>query len=300
MRALAFGILSIVLVARFAKSQKQVDSFILAYVLGSVVSVAGIFLSYIVGQHYFRDAIRYSASGLDPNDLGVILSLSIPMTWYLIIKHKNQAVKAALMIYSLLCIFTIILTASRGAFLALLVALLVIPWTFLKMSTRVKIFFGLSIIILAYCILFFVPQNTMNRVLQIPNDLQTTDLNERTVIWSDAGKVFVQHPYFGVGAGGFKTAVGKYMEVPAVAHNTLLSILTEEGVVGAAIFFMILAMLLFFIANLPELERKIWSVIILVWFVGTASLTWDFYLQTYIVFAIIAAQYFLLRAKDEI
>jgi O-antigen ligase len=106
-------------------------------------------------------------------------------------------------------------------------------------------------------------------------------------------KVLKQHPILGVGSGAYPKAVEPWLGVPKVAgfqyvaHNTFLSVLVECGLVGFAIFALLLATLLLYIWTMQSLERFLWLVVSASWAVGVLTLTWEHYKPTWLIMAMI-------------
>lgn len=292
LKILLTGVLAIILIFGLAKTERKTTGLFAAYILGSLVSVIGIFIAFYHNQFYMMN-FRFSAYGLDPNDLAVMLSLAVPMSLYAAIKQNNLVKKILYILFIPLVIPAILLTASRGGFLAFIPSLLIIPWLFLKIPKKLKIIIIMFIIIGSYGILLFVPDQTFNRIIKLPQNLEAGDFNIRQQIWAASVPIIESHPVIGVGAGAFRVVVAKQLGEERVTHNTLLSILAEEGIIGLLIFSAILVLLILSIIKLPDLERKVWTIILSTWFVGTASLTWDFRLHTWLIIGMLANCIFL-------
>jgi O-antigen ligase len=75
-----------------------------------------------------------------------------------------------------------------------------------------------------------------------------------------------------------------------VAHNTFLSILAENGLIGFSIFLTFYGLLIVCIMKMPADLRKLWFVMISVWTIGVLTLTWEHRKPTWLLFALILAQ----------
>src|SRR5205823_736208 len=122
----------------FARERSDQDRLMLAYCLGALVAIAQVAYNFSAGVEYYDASTvstvreftrlnhsRYAVSGFDPNDCGVTLALGIPMAWHLFVNGRG-AVRLIAAYVPAACI-AILLTASRGAFLSMVVALLIVP-----------------------------------------------------------------------------------------------------------------------------------------------------------------------------
>ncbi len=269
-----------------------------AYVLGTCVS--GIDTLYRYLSHQESAYQRYAGARLDANDLGLIMALSIPVSYYLLIESKGKIV----WFYTLQLVLagtTVLLTASRGAALATLVALAIVPLTHARLTTRQRIAVLLTASLLAYGALAFVPSTSWDRLSTVPNEFAQGTLTGRTVIWKAGWELFRAHPFLGIGANAFRLIVSRVLAEPIhpddygrppapPAHNTFLSVLVEQGVIGFALFCALLGVLALSLRALPPLKQKLWIVCLGVWVVGVSSLTWEVRKPTWFFLGLLMAQ----------
>ena len=275
----------------FIKSEQQISSLMKAYLLGGLVSIVGIFTAFLLGMTYeMAFTVRYSAIGFDPNDLALSIGLGIPMAWSIISAGKRKAMDLLYFLYIPLCIAAVFLTGSRGAFVSVLIAILIIPLINFKQSFWLKVLLVFTLVATVYLSIYFLPPELFERFCGIPRELESGSLAQRSYIWQAGWNVFQEHPIFGVGAGAFYSSVNKFFGGMIVSHNAFISILTEEGIVGFIFFVLMLVGLITRIKKMPVLQRNIWFVIIFIWMVGASSLTWDYYRQTWFLFGLTAAQ----------
>jgi O-antigen ligase len=269
-----------------------------AYILGTFVS--GVDTIYLFLTHHESAYQRYAGAGLDANDLGLMMALSIPISYYLLLRSKGWKS----WIYRLQLVLagsTIILTASRGAALASLVALAIIPLTSSSLPGRKRIAVLLTVPLLVCAAALFAPETSWERLSTTPTEFEHGTLTGRTVIWKAGWEIFRAHPFLGVGANAFRPIVARVLAEPIrldqqayppapPAHNTFLSVLVEEGVVGLAIFCALLWVLAASIRAMPKLPRRLWTLTLVVWMVGVSSLTWEMRKPTWLLFGLIVAQ----------
>jgi O-antigen ligase len=285
-----FQLLAMVwLIWELASQEREQTRLMQAYVLGTYVSGIDTLYRYLFHLE-FKLTERYFSTGFNANDLALVMALSIPVSYYLAIQSKGLMV----WVYRLQLVLagtTILLTASRDGFLAGLVALAVVPWTFAGLTQPQKIANILIVAVLVCSGLIFVPASSWKRLSTIPKELDSGTLDERTVIWQAGWEVFREHPFCGVGAGAFRYSVTPSLSVPLVAHNTFLSVLVEEGVIGFGLFFALTGLLLVSAWEMPPLAHKLWVVTLGVWGVGVCGASWELQKPTWFFFSLLMAQW---------
>ena len=267
-----------------------------AYVFGTFVS--GIDTCYLFLSHQESVYQRYAGAKLDANDLGLIMALSIPMSYYLLIQNHGRMVWVY-RVQLILAGTTILLTASRGATLATVVALTIIPLTQARLGGRQKVALLLTVILLLGGILYFVPETSWERLATVPAEFEQGTFTGRTIIWKAGWEIFRAHPFFGIGANAFRVMVSRELAEPIrmgeadpapPAHNTFFSVLVEQGVLGFAVFCGILGALAVSLKGMPPFPQRLWIVSLAVWVVGVSSLTWEMRKPTWFFFGLLMAQ----------
>jgi O-antigen ligase len=240
-----------------------------AYVLGTFISSIDTAHRYL--SHRETVYQRYAGAGFNPNELALIMALSIPISYYLLIESKGWIA----WIYRLQLVLagtTVVLSASRGGGVASLVALAVVPLTYARL-TRPQIIANILMVgVLVWAGLVFVPATSWERLSSIPEEFSQGTLNGRTVIWKAGLDVFSAHPFLGVGPGGFTESL-RHMPYPQSAHNTYLSVLVEEGVIGFGFFCAWIAVVALSVKEMPPLPQKLWIVFLGAWVVGVSVCT---------------------------
>jgi len=278
-----------------SRAQQQIR-LMQAYVLGTFIS--GIDTVYKFLSHQESAYQRYAGANLNANDLGLIMALSIPVSYYLLIQTKGWMA----WVYRLQLVLagtTILLTASRGATLATLVALPIVPLTQARLTSRQRIALLLTVSFFVCGALLFVPATSWERLSTTPNELTHGTYTGRTVIWRAGWEIFRAHPFFGIGANAFRLVVCRVLAEPIrldehdpaqPAHNTFLSVLVEQGVIGFAVFCALLGVLALSLRALPPFPQRMWIVCMAVWIVGVSSLTWEIQKSTWFFFGLLMAQ----------
>jgi O-antigen ligase len=250
-----------------------------AYVAGAAVSSALTILRFAQGlETYYR---RYAATGFEPNDLGLTVALSIPLSLHLALRGRGPlrwVWRGAVA----LAIAAILLSASRTALVVSFAGFLYPVWTWRKSDLSQKVSFLMLFGLLVLGPLYLAPGSSRQRLSTLLAEATTGTLHNRKQIWKAGLKVFLlERPLLGVGAGGYPEAVRPRLGTPAiaghqyVAHNTFLSVLVESGLIGCGLFAATILVLAAFVWMMPFTERALWSVMLLVCGVGVTTLTWE-------------------------
>ncbi|HXF94550.1 MAG TPA: O-antigen ligase family protein [Gemmatimonadales bacterium] len=281
------------LIWEIAWSPERQRALLQAYVLGVCVAALATIHNYWAGSVWLSEGAyetsRFAALKQDPNELGVILALGLPMAWYLGLAGAQRPLAWLWRLYLPLGLTGILLTASRAAFLTALVALGIVPWTLGRVRLRTKaVLYALavgSLLLAAH----FVPDASLKRIQSTRADIEAGYFGGRIYIWLAGLQVAREHPLAGVGAGAFGPAVAPTLHREMASHQTLLEILVEQGVVGLLLFLAMVASVVAPLRHLPVLERRLWLVVLASLALGSLSLHLAYRKQFWFVFGLLAA-----------
>ena len=159
--------------------------------------------------------IQYVGIFNDPNDLGLLFVLTLPMAVYLSSGGSWFGIKRLFWLTAaVLLLYGIYLTDSRGAMLAVALILGVYLWRRRGFVTAALL--GSTVLV---------------GMLLLPSRLQDLSPGEesasgRVDAWYEGFQMFISHPLFGVGAGNFTDY--NYL----TAHNSFVLVLAETGFFG--------------------------------------------------------------------
>jgi hypothetical protein len=249
------------LVWEFAETVEDLRDLLRAYVAGSwvlaILTVANLASPEAAGQ------IRFMAEGQDPNDVARFLDLGFPMAALLLDSESTAAGKLFSFGYLPAGLVGVLLTASRSGFLAALVALGGCGLLLARTRARGWLAGAFALPVIAAGFWFMVPHETLERITTIPEQLQGGDLNYRLNIWQAGWQAFVQAPFLGSGAGTFVHAARLAPE--DTAHNTLLSIAVEGGIVGVMLAAAIVAVSARSVTEVRGPIRTAFAAAVLTW-----------------------------------
>ncbi len=177
--------------------------------------------------------------------------------------------------------------------MASVIALSLIVWTAPLLSGKQKIFLSAAAILATIAGIFLVPAASLERLGTLGSEVRTGTLNGRTVIWQAGWNAFSHTPFLGVGAGAYSETIAPILGRPfgtlPVAHDTYLSVLVEDGLIGFALFVAIVSTLVRNAAHMPWLPRRLWYTLLATWGTAVLSLTWENRKPTWFFFGLLAA-----------
>ena len=185
---------------------------------------------------------RGTGTFISPNNLSGFLEMILPLGLAYTITSRMKALPKILTGYaSLVIIAGIIVTVSRGSWLATAIALLIFFVILLFHHThRAPAMVLLGIIIIGS--LFFGPRNVffMSRIKELTPDKAGVTGGGRYLIWDAALKLWHENVWWGIGPAHFNYRFGKYrpeliQASPDRVHNDYLNTLTDWGIVGTVL-----------------------------------------------------------------
>ncbi|MBK8859265.1 MAG: O-antigen ligase family protein [Opitutaceae bacterium] len=186
---------------------------------------------------------RASGSFGIPNSLAALLLLLLPASVALTLRPGATAVQRVGFGYlAASYLFGLVLTASRGAWIAL--ALILLGWPLMagqrSRAWRVSRF-GLAVAVLVVTgVTAYLAMPTLRNRFEA----MVHEAGERTrpIMWRGAWQLFREQPVWGSGAGSYNVAFEKHRPAhfqldSQWAHNDYLNTLSDYGAVGFGLFF---------------------------------------------------------------
>ncbi len=253
-------------------TQKRIRGLIAAYVFGCCVPAIATIVLYLRAGDTLR---RFSAGGHDPNDLAMTFALAVPIAWYLALTTRGPLLRWLFRGYLPLGLLATALTGSRGGVLASVVALLVIPLT-MRLSVGRLVGAVASLGLCGALLVVYVPTKVMARLSTTGTEIEDQRLGGRFTLWRAGAHAFVHRPVMGYGVGGFVRSITPELGDRAqVAHNSFLSVLVEEGLIGLCLYTTMLFSVYASIRRLPRLERRFALVMFATLLAAMMPLTWE-------------------------
>jgi len=164
-------------------------------------------------QLYRGERVRYLGVFNDPNDMGMLLLITIPMIFYLLRNSKNIVIKFVWISVLGAILYGIYLTGSRGTLLGFLA--IIFAYAFFKLSRGLAI---LSVIIVLPLALAATQLSTISS-----DDASSAG---RVDAWGEGIRMLKANPLLGVGHGMFKD------HHDIAAHSSYVEVFSETGLIG--------------------------------------------------------------------
>jgi hypothetical protein len=207
----------------------------------SVIAITGISLfNGQILQNAEQDMSRLMGAGHgvfeNPNDLAIGIAMVFPLCFMFLMRSRGFLFKALWATFLLLLARTVLMTYSRGGFVALVVAVLFILYEFGIRGRRPQLFayVGVAVVLL---LIFAGPANYGKRFATIfsPDSDETGSAQARRELLILSLQLTAKHPIFGIGPGNFPIVSGVWL----TTHNTFTELSAEAGVPAIILFLVI-------------------------------------------------------------
>lgn len=224
------------------KNRKDLIKLIKIIILSSVLPLVLAIYQYFTGQGLTVPletvSNRLMGTFVHPNLFAYFLIIPIMLSLLIIVKkdwkNKIHIQPISLSILTLLLLFSLLLTFTRGAWLALFVGLLIVG----VLKYR-KILVVAGVVAL---FLYITISPIQTRINEIPNNYNTVQW--RMDYWEKSINQVKQKPLLGYGAGMGKNIIrrekGYNQETEIAIHNDYIKIVLENGLLGFLSFIIII------------------------------------------------------------
>lgn len=194
------------------------------------------------GEH-FRTRV-YSVL-MSPNELGAYMALMTPLVFGLFMYEQHRVRKWMYGFGSLVCLATLLFTFTRGAWVALGLAVIIVAVLFER-----RLLIPLAVVIV---IAFFVPSIHIRfmHLLSPVYYLKSATEGGRLARWMQAFDHLAPNPLFGAGLGRYGGLVAVDFHLGIYSDNFYAKTLGESGIIGLVLF------LSLHIALIREVIRKV-------------------------------------------
>jgi O-antigen ligase len=234
--------------------------------LGAFVAAIWTALQFWVDFTYFPQGPNPASTFVNRNFFAEFVVCTLPFSTLLLLRARMSAAVAVLALTTGFNLVAIMMTGTRSAQLAFIAMLLVLPvvvwryrsqWTWSQWSRQTRLMM-LGTLLGTVLVLGLIPtgnpkliaespsattpfQRTLARTQSMTETAEYTQrsFSMRVTMWMATARMIAANPLTGVGAGAWEVAIplyqseGSQLETDYYAHNEILQLLAEYGLVGA-------------------------------------------------------------------
>lgn len=227
---------------RFFASRKNFLKVIFAVIISSILPVIISFYQIAANQYFYEpdsSLPRIAGPFAHPNLFGLYLFIIISVIFIFWLSKKDKTFKTnwLIILWAAVLLLILALTYSRVSWAALGMTLIImglirpITLIFLAAASPVLIFLAFSI------------ENIRFRLIEIFNNTLFNSMIARKNIWQVALKEIIKNPYLGYGVGSAENVIAEaknWSGGTSLPHNDFLQFALELGIVGAALFLILI------------------------------------------------------------
>jgi O-Antigen ligase len=262
------GFLLVFIVYSALRQVRDVRLLLGAYVLGALLAVV---VGLATGG---TDSGRLAGGVGNPNQLAAVLVPAVMICSFALLAERRPLMRWAIAVTGLVLLLGLLLTGSRGGLIGMAIALTAA--IMLAGPGRVAII-AATLVMLGAGVAYYAAVASPGQV-QRTLSARAEGGTGREDIWAVAWEAVRDRPLVGSGAGNFTLVAPSYavgdlnisrvdlvVDKPKVVHNTYLEVLTELGIVGAALFvFLLLGAVAATFSAVRRARAQPWAVQLLV------------------------------------
>jgi O-antigen ligase len=214
-----------------------------------------------------HDLITPFGSYVDRDHFAGLMEMVSPISAaYVLSRPKRDPLKAILWLGVLVPMVALLLTGSRGGYVAMLGEIVLLVWILIWRNPlpgrRMRVAAtGLALVGVVALFIWLVPSFILQKLGTVHDYVSETHVG-RIALWRNSLGIFRRHPLTGAGLGSFVSVYPAFEREPQElitehAHNDYLEALTETGVVGGLLI--LASLILFMPAVFRNLESKLKS-----------------------------------------
>ena len=214
----------------------------------------------------FQGRIIQGPGGLiaDNNDYALAIAMTVSMLFCIAQSERRPVLRRAFFLMVPLCMFTVLLTYSRGGLLSLITGTFVMLW---RSKFRWRGLVGGAV--LAGVVVAMMPATMYERFASISQYEQEGSAQARFKSWAVGYRMAMDNPIWGVGLQGFRANYLRYEPNPSpenlagegtkVAHNSYIQLWAECGTPSLLLYLSLFAGSFWTIWRVRARAKRIYS-----------------------------------------
>jgi O-antigen ligase len=257
------------IVVDIVKSVNQVQKIIWALIVSTGIWVImGVIHQFLILKRELFDLLKFFALG-NKNAIGQYLQMMLSiMVGLLISKSLDPRKRILLITVVVISLSGLFLSSSKTMWVAFILTLII--FSYLKRSRKILI--GAGFVVFAFMVAFSVNDQVRQMGLNILKGLEAPSMQIRYIGWKQSYQMFIDNPILGVGPKCFMDARDKYKVISdfGQAHNMVLHVACEMGIVGVG---SLISWIVFYIYFITTYRKRVKNPIYLgLWFGGVGYL----------------------------
>jgi O-antigen ligase len=247
------------------KRERMIRFLVLMVALSLIVALIGIYVYLVYGSFMFakweNQSYNWNRGGRVYNDWGRAAAYGATILLLLFLRARFASTRQLFFGVLLgICTYFVFIASSRSALLSLAIPAMLFLAVYLVPTGRqglalspAPILLGVLLVMIATAVGLAIASgqkvDTVGRFMRLLNQAENTELvmgANRFDYFAAALQLFFQSPLVGHGVRSFSVLYKNYEDAGAYAHNMVLEVLGDTGLVGLFLFF-----LLFFVALRP-------------------------------------------------
>ena len=255
-------IVFIFIVIYYALYLQTLSSIYIKYLLYTLSLISGIitlgiFIFFITGIDYSYGLllveqgwgmIRFSYGAMEPNITARIMAQSIPILMFVSLDKSSYVLKIINLVFIVLLLAVIVLTASRSGFLILLIGLISFIIFYYKYTQSYNLFYTILYLFCLSIVLFFIYnsfpsffENSFSRYTTIFDATRSASSQERLLVLNKSFELINNNPYLGYGLSNSQNVTG------IAVHNSIIISWLENGLFGLIGYTMLYFVIIFYV-----------------------------------------------------
>jgi O-antigen ligase len=236
----------------------------LIFTVFQVFELGGVGIRILDEVHSGETDTRVSVLLVDPNFAACFMALSVAagLMYLMNLVPARTSYRILAVPVIALGVYGMIKTSSRGGLAALVLGMLAIAATARTRLSRIVTILSVALLLCGLGALILASPLFSAR---LNDSLETGETADRTIIWGQAVRLFVESPIWGYGAQSYVIPLGERSNHPGIGtHNVFLSVALGAGLIGLSsfMFFYLSAF-----ASIFAYRTRGVNAIVFVWFV---------------------------------
>lgn len=233
-----YGLIFFILLYFKKEELFTLESFVYCIVFSFLIVIFNGYFEYSTSYGLLSEKsnlVRLEGGMFNSNTFGFYMTLSSVFFTIMFFEKDNSFLKSFFsIILVILSMFLVLQSGSRSSWLMYFFFIIIFLFIKIKDRDNSKILILSSLLLTAGLLIIFTDTNVMNRL----NKLISLNSSVRDVIWNTMIPYIQEKLFLGHGVDSFKYIVDE--KIPKSAHNNLLEILFNTGLIGLILFLTVL------------------------------------------------------------